>query len=171
MRPRSINANLVEVDFADEVLGWINLDEGWRDAVLKIPANEGPRPDQSLDMKRIEGAITNLRKQHLWGAISDEEFKKEHQILTRQLRALTPPASPKMTPNLDRAAPLLQDMPAPWQHPGVSPEQRRDMAREVIQEIRLREGRLVAVTPKPNYAPLFAYSLIHQTGVGCAGLS
>ena len=53
MRPRSINANLVEVDFADEVLGCINLDEGWRDAVLKVLANEGPRPDHSLDMKRI----------------------------------------------------------------------------------------------------------------------
>ena len=122
-------------------------------------------------MKRIEGAITNLRKQHLWGAISDEVFKKEHQTLTRQLRTLTPPASPKMTPNLDRAAQLLQDLPALWQHPGVSPEQRRDMAQEVFQEIRLREGRLVAVTPKPNYAPLFAYSLIHQTGAGGADLS
>ena len=171
MRPRSIDATMVESDFADKVLGCINLDEGWRDAVLKVLANEGPRPDHSLDMKRIEGAISNLRKQHLWGAISDEVFRKEHQILRRQLRTLMPPTSPKMTPNLDRAAQLLQDLPALWQHPGVSPEQRRDMAREVFQEIRLRQGRLVAVTPKPNYAPLFAYSLINQTGVGGAGLS
>ena len=169
MRPRSLDATMVESDFADKVLGCINLDEGWRDAVLKVLANEGPRPDRSSDMKRIEGAISNLRKQHLWGAISDEVFKKEHQTLTRQLRSLMPPASPKMTPNLDRAAHLLQDWPAPWQHPGVSPEQSRDMAREVFQELRLREGRFVAVTPKPNYAPLFAYSLIHH--VGGAGLS
>ena len=165
------SATIVESDFADKVLGCINLDEGWCDGLVKGLANEGPRPDHSADMNRIEGAIANLRKQHLWGAIGDEVYRKAHQILTRQLRILTPPTSPKMTPNLERSAQLLQDLPALWQHPGVSPEQRRDMAREVFQEMLLRAGKLVAVTPKPNYAPLFAYSLIHQAGVGGAGLS
>ena len=45
------------------------------------------------------------------------------------------------------------------------------MAREVFQDIRLREGKLVATTPNPNYAPLFAYSLLQQKVVGGAGLS
>ena len=73
-----------------------------------------------------------------------------------------------MTPNLDRAAELLRDIPALWQHPGVSPEKKRELAREVFQEVRLRAGRLVAVTPKSNYAPLFAYSLLKQIVVGGA---
>lgn len=76
-----------------------------------------------------------------------------------------------MTPDLDRAAELLRDLPALWQHPGVSAKQRRDMAREVFQEIRLREGRMVAVTPNPNYAALLVYSLVHSIAVGGAGLS
>jgi len=171
MRPRSLYARVVESDFADKVLSCIVLDEGWRDAVLKALTNEGPKPDHSLDQRRIEGAMSNLRKQHLWGAISDDGFKTEYQILQRQLKALIPPATPKMTPNIDRAAELLRNLPALWQHPGVSREQRREMVREVFQEIRLREGKLVAVTPNPNYAPLFAYSLVHRTGVGGAGLS
>ena len=29
----------------------------------------------------------------------------------------------------------------------------------VLDEIRLRDGNLVAVKPRPEYAPLFAYSL------------
>ena len=166
MGPMSVSAEVVESEFAARVLSCIELDEGWRDLVLKALANEGPQPDQSLDIRRVERAIANLRKQHLWGAISDEEFKTEHLSLQRQLKTATPPPAPRMTPNLDRAAELLRDLPALWQHPGVSAEQRRDLAREVFQDIRLREGRLVAVTPKPSYAPLFAYSLLKQNDVG-----
>ena len=168
MRPRSVDAKRVESDFADKVLRCIEFNEGWRDAVLKALTNEGPKPDHRLDKRRIEGAISNLRKQHFWGAISDQVFKTEHEVLRRQLRTLTPPATPKMLPNLDRAAELLRDLPALWHHPGVSPEQRREMAREIFQEIRMREGRLVAVTPNPSYAPLFAYSLANLTDVGGA---
>ena len=171
MVPRSVDVKVVESEFAERVLSCIELDEGWRDAVLKALVNEGPHPDHSLEIRRIEKAIANLRKQHLWGALSDEEFKAEHLILQRQLRTVKPLPSPQTTPNLDRAAELLRDLPALWRHLGVSPEQRRAMAREVFQDIRLREGRLVATTPKPNYAPLFAYSLLQQKVVGGAGLS
>ena len=71
-----------------------------------------------------------------------------------------------MTPNLDRAAQLLKDLPALWQHPGVTPKQRRELAREVFDEVRLREGRLVAIKPRPEYAPLFAYSIWRYNVVG-----
>ena len=33
------------------------------------------------------------------------------------------------------------------------------MAREVFDEIRLRDGKLIAVKPRPQYAPLFVYSI------------
>jgi hypothetical protein len=48
----------------------------------------------------------------------------------------------------------------------VTSQQRRELAREVFLEVRLREGRLVAVKPRPQYAPLFAYSLWRQNDVG-----
>ena len=69
-------------------------------------------------------------------------------------KILAPPQL--MMPNLDRASRLLQDLPALWKHPGVTAAQQRGLAREVFQEVRLREGRLVAVRPRPRYAPLFA---------------
>ena len=74
-------------------------------------------------------------------------------------------------PNLDRASRLLQDLPTLWNHPGVTPAQQRGLAREVFQEVRLREGRLVAVRPRPKYAPLFAYALWRQHVAGGAGSS
>jgi len=159
MRPYSVQAPRVEQEFAKRVLGCIELDDGWRSAVLKSMSNEGPEPDHSLDIRRIDSAVANLRKQHLWDAISDEAFKAEYQALQRQRRALEPKLSQHPTPNFDRAAELLRDLPSLWEHPGVTQEQRRELTREIFDEIRIREGKLVAVKPRPDYAPLFAYSI------------
>ena len=71
-----------------------------------------------------------------------------------------------MMPNLDRASRLLQDLPALWNHPGVKAAQQRGLALEVFQEVRLREGGLVAVRPRPKYVPLFVYALWRQHVAG-----
>ena len=130
--------------------------------MLAAIAAEDPEPDHRSEVKALEAALCNLRKQHLWGAVDDDRFKAEFRTLERQRRALEPRDFPDSTPNLDRAAALLQDLPALWQHPGVTQEQRRELAREVFEEVRLREGRLVGVQPRKQYAPLFAYSLWKQ---------
>ena len=122
-------------------------------------SNEGPEPDTGLDIRRIDAAIANLRKQHVWDVISDQEFKAEYQVLQRQRRALEPKPTAASTPNLDRAAELLQNLPALWKHPGVTQDQRRELALGVFDEIRIRDGKLVAVKPQPEYLPLFAYSI------------
>ena len=166
MTPRSVKAQVVEEEFVSGILPNIHLDDGWRKAVLKAITNEGPEPDHTIEVQRIEGAMANLRKQHLWGVIPDEEFKKQHQGLERQKKTLITPKVSAITPNLDRAAALLRDMPALWQHPGVTPEQRRELAREVFEELRVRQGRLVGAKPRPQYAPLFAYSIWTQQVLG-----
>ena len=107
-----------------------------------------------------------MRKQHLWGTVTNTEFNSEFQALDKRRKALTPPPKPIELPALERATQLLQNLPALWQYPGVNPEQQRELARELFQEVRIKEGRLVAVLPRPEYAPLFAYSLWRQHDVG-----
>ena len=150
MIPVSVNTSSVEEEFAERVLDCIELDDGWRDAVLRAMVNEGPRPDHTLETKRIQSAIANLRKQHLWSAIDDDGFKEEFQALERQRKSLAPMPQPHVMPNMERAAELLQNLPALWQHPGTTPEQRRELVREVFQEARLRQGSISAPAhPEP----------------------
>lgn len=158
-KPESVSAPAVEKEFAERVISCIKLDDGWRKAVLKALALEGPQPDRSLEIKRVEAALENLRKQHLWGALDDQTFSREFRELQLQLRNLQAQAVDHATPNLDRAAHLLQELPALWRHPGVADDHRRSVAREVFEEVRLRSGTLVAVKPKPAYQPLFAYQV------------
>ena len=127
--------------------------------MIRAISNEGPEPDHALEIKRIDAALANLRKQHLWSVIGDQEFKSEYQALERQRNGFEPKPMARSTPNLDRAAELLQNLPALWEHPGVKQNQRRDLAREVVDEIRIRDGSLIAVTPRQEYAPLFAYNI------------
>ncbi|MFH1142054.1 MAG: recombinase family protein [Chloroflexota bacterium] len=171
MRPMSVAAPTVEREFAERVLSQVNLDDGWRDAVIRAMTAEGPEPDHSLEIKKLESAMANLRKQHLWGAINDDEFKMDYVSLERQKKVLDVAKQPVLTPNLDRSAHILKDLPSLWQHPGVTPKQRRELAREVFEEIRLKQGRLVAIKPRPEYAPLFAYSIWRQNVVGDNSLS
>ena len=101
----------------------------------------------------------------MWGAVTDDEFKSEFHVLGQQRKGLEPGPAAREIPNLERAAQLLEDLPTLWMHPGVTPEQRRELSREVFQALRVRGGQLVAVTPRPQYAPLFAYSLWKQYDV------
>ena len=162
MRPQSVPAPQVEHEFAERVLGCISLEDGWRSAVLDVMSKEGPGPDHTADIRRIDVALANLRKQHLWNVLSDQEFKTEFQTLQRQRQALEIKPSAQATPNLDRAAELLRDLPTLWEHPGVTQDQRRELIREVFEEIRLRNGKLVAIKPRAEYVPLFAYSIWKQ---------
>lgn len=165
-RPLSVAAPKVEQEFSERVLSHIRLDYGWESAISNAVANEGPVPDHSLEIRRIEEAKVNLRKQHKWGAITDADFKSEFQELTEQLGTLVRPVSASPTPDLEKAAKLLTDMPSLWQHPGVTADERRELARTVFQEIRLSEGQLVSIRPRPEYAPLFAYSIWRHNVVG-----
>ena len=165
MRPRSASVSRIEEEFVQRVLGCLVLDDDWNEAVLHLLAAEGTEPDNSAEIRRIDAAITNLKKQHLWGAVTDQEFKDGFRDLQRQRRTLAPRPSTQTALDLERAAKMLRNLPRLWRHPGITAEQRRDLAREIFEEVRFRDGRLTAVRPHSQYAPLFAYD-VWSTGVG-----
>ena len=120
---------------------------------LQLASEQGePMPPATADL-------------YTWLSELHRAFKADFEALQRQRRALEHRPSAVAAPNMDRAAQKLRNLPALWAHPGVTPEQRRDLARNVFEEVRLREGKLVGVKPKPQYTPRFAYSLWSQQRV------
>ena len=110
---------------------------------------------------RIDQALANLRKQHIWGDLSDDEYRAERRTLERQLRKIARPSrQPIEAVDLDQAAAFLGDLHAVWAHPGVTNEQRGELIREVFESIRVKGNELVSVEPKPEYGPLFAYAVV-----------
>ena len=112
--------------------------------------------------ERLRRALENLRKQHKWGDISDEEYRAERSVLVRQLKLLDDAVKPRQLPNLERAAEFLQDLPSLWLHAGVTHEEREALVKQVFQRITIDGKEFVDIEPKPEYAPLFATMVTAQ---------
>ena len=135
---------------------YLTLDSTWKTRIIAALKRQAPQMQDQGQQKRLTGALENLRKQHLWGDLSDERYKLERQTLERQLKLVAVPTQPTELPNLERSARLLEDMRVLWSHKGVTDEQREGLVREVFHRITIDGRQFISVEPKPAYAPLFA---------------
>ena len=158
--PRSGSVSSLVAQFADRVLAHLHLDTNWKERIVRALAQEKPSAGDERDVGRVQRALENLRKQHLWGDLPDDEYRRERAALERQLNLARPPARDLQLPNLERAAQLLGDLPGLWLHPGVSHEQRESLVREVFKRITIDGRKFVAIEPQPVYVPLFGTMLL-----------
>ena len=146
----------------DRVMPFLKLDATWKTRIIgALKGDQPPEQDQG-QAQRLQRALKNLRKQHLWGDLSDEEYRREREGLERQLKLIIHPVQPSQLPNLERAVKLLEDLPALWLHPGVTNQQREAFVREVFHRITIDGKQFVSIEPKPAYVPLFAAMVTAQ---------
>jgi len=163
--PRSRSVESLCQEFGARVLAHVHLDDGWKTLVEAALQVEPEVNDLQEQRDKLTRALQNLRKQHLWGDISDEDYRQERMLLERKLKIATPNPSPTHLPNLERVAQLLNELPALWSHPGVTNRQREALSQEVFNVVTIEGKSLVALEPKPAYAPLFA-AMLFQNPVG-----
>lgn len=161
-RPRSGSVSSLVAQFAERVISHMHLTGEWKAAVQKVLRQERATEGDERQSESIKRALENLRKQHLWGDLVDDEYRRERAALERQLRSIYPPLRSPQLPNLERAAQLLTDLPGLWLHPGVSHEQRENLIREVFNEITIDGTRFMTIKPRPVYVPLFATMLLES---------
>ena len=68
-------------------------------------------------------------------------------------------------PNIQRAKKLLDNLRCLWRHPGVSDAQRQRLVLEVFDQVRIRGKEIVAIRPKAQYEPHFAYMALAKQGL------
>ncbi len=153
--PRSHPAEAFERQLADGVLDHFLMPADWKAIVMRALA-EGDEVDYDEARRaRLDRALGNLRNQHLWGDITNEEYRATRDSLQVELRKLEV-LRPK--PESGRAAEILSDMHGLWTHLGVTNSERQDLAHCVFEQIRIRGHRIVSVSPRDRYLPLFAMS-------------
>ena len=155
-KPRSQSVTALVHQMGDRVMPFLKLDATWKTRVIAALKRQAPQTHDQSQQKRLTGALENLRKQHLWGDLSDEKYKLERQTLERQLKLSTEPVQPSELPNLERSARLLEDMQVLWSHEGVTDQQREALVREVFHRITIEGKEFISIEPKPAYVPLFA---------------
>ena len=99
----------------------------------------------------IRTAIKRLTDAFTWGAIEEDDYRGQLAELRAQL------AVSEHLPDEHRileATAIAQDIPRAW---GLAtPEQRRWIVWSTFSLIRVGDGRVTAVRPRPETAPLFA---------------
>ena len=141
----------------------LRLDASWKTRVITALKAQVPEEHDQGQQDRLQRAMENLRKQHQWGDLSDQEYRREREPLERQLKLVArPPTLPLQLPNLEQAARLLEDLPALWLHPGITHEQRESLVREVFRRISIDGKEFVSIEPQAAYVPLFATLVADQ---------
>ena len=133
-RPRSRTVRALVDQMGERVFPYLKLDKCWKPRVVAALRAQEPDDHDPGKEKRYKTALENLRKQHLWGDVSDEKYQIEKAGLERQLKLAAPPSRPPQLPNLERAAELLEELPPLWLHEGVTDEQREAILQEVFTE-------------------------------------
>ncbi|MFC1917199.1 recombinase family protein [Chloroflexota bacterium] len=155
--PRSRSVMAVTDEFGGRVVPYLHLPKSWKEDIANaLTPGVTDNPEEAMKRARIEKAIENTRKQHKWGDLTDEEYRRERQDLERQLKSLVGQDLPINMPNLERVAEFLEELSTIWSHPGVTQIQREAFIKEVFSEITVGGKQLVSIKPKPEYAPLFA---------------
>ncbi len=155
-KPRSQSVKALVDQMGARVMPYLILDATWKTRVIAAFKRQSPQTHDQNQQKRLTRALENLRKQHLWGDLSDEKYRFERQSLERQLKLVAAPPQPTELPNLERSARLLEDMQVLWSHAGVTDEQREAFVREVFNRITIDGKQFMSIEPKPAYVPLFA---------------
>jgi DNA invertase Pin-like site-specific DNA recombinase len=163
--PRSRSVESLNQEFIDRVLAHIKLVDNWKSLVVTALNGEY---ELKVDEKQIEKLIKakeNLRKEHMWGHIEDDDYRRQWSDLENQLQAANPDIHSSALPNVERAAEFLDSLPTLWSHDGVTNKQRELLLQKVFEKIIIDGKGLVAIQPKSEYLPLFA-TIAMQNSIG-----
>ena len=147
----------------ERVLPYLALDANWKSRIVSALGAEQETDDHYPGKELpFKNALERLRKQHLWGDLTDEKYQMEKKSLERQLKLVARPARSPQLPNLERAAQLLEDLPSLWRHDGVTDQQREALVQEVFHRITIDGKEFSGIQPNPAYVPLFATILTDE---------
>jgi DNA invertase Pin-like site-specific DNA recombinase len=157
--PHSTVVENLSNQFSEKVLPYMRIDRELKSLVHGELSQMPGAKSGSDETTRLERAMANLKKQHLWGDITDEEYKHEKRQLDQRLAQKAIRSTKDESVDFARMELLLSEFESLWSHPGVSDEQRERLISEVFLQVRLRGGILVAIQPRPEYQPIFLSEL------------
>jgi hypothetical protein len=84
IRPLSQTVGAVSEQFSRRILACLQLDASWKTRIVGALRRDQGKTDDAARAQRIQRALENLRKQHLWEDISDANYRKEKEPLVLQ---------------------------------------------------------------------------------------
>jgi hypothetical protein len=110
--------------------------------------------DRGIERASVEARLERLGKLFAWGDISEDQYLREKENATKELHVLTPPEEKSRV--LDRLAEFLKSVANAWRE--ANQDQRNRIARQLFEEIWVKDKQVIAVKPRAELEPFFRLS-------------
>lgn len=127
-------------------------DQTLRHLVLDtIQDQAGTRPGENAERRRqLTSQLERLRDLYVMGDLTKPEYVMRRQALEEELQRTKPPTNP----DLDRARAILEDFAHFWAAE-PEPAERRKLVLSLFEQVRQKDGQIVAVKPNHAFASYF----------------
>ena len=107
--------------------------------------------DAEKQKSLLEARLKRLKELYKWGHVTQDEYLAEYREIENELKGLTPLKGGNEA--MDRLASFLKDISLAWE--SASQEQRNKLACCLFEAIWIKDKKVVAVTPRPEFKPFF----------------
>jgi DNA invertase Pin-like site-specific DNA recombinase len=143
------------IPIEEQLIGWLHdfqPDNALRRLVLDtIQVQTGTRPGEDAERRRqLTSQLERLRDLYVMGDLTKPEYVMRRQALEEELQRTKPPTSP----DLDRAAAILEDFTRFWDAE-PEPAERRKLVLSLFEQVWQKDGQIIAVKPHHTFAGYF----------------
>ena len=110
--------------------------------------------DTEKEQTRLKAQFERLKKLFTWGDLTEDKYLAEKESALEALQALTPPETKSKV--LEGLAEFLKNVARAWKE--ANQEQRNKLARQLFDEIWVKDKQVIAVKPRPELKPFFQLS-------------
>ena len=135
-----------------KIIGALVLPDVWLDRVLARIQLEDEVTRIEEERQSAQERLRRLAKAYVDGLYSEEDYRREKQILEERISSLIVPG----VDAAEEAGKLLQDLPRLWNDATLS--ERRTLLMTMLDAVyvdAVDERAIVAIKPKPAFRPLF----------------
>jgi len=110
--------------------------------------------DTENERTALKAELERLKKLFRWGDLSERQYLAEKDETIERIRTLTPPETESKA--LEKLAGFLKNVSMAWAR--AKQEQRSRLARQLFDEIWVKDKRVIAVKPRLELKPFFQLS-------------
>ncbi len=133
-------------------LSTFHVPADYRDQILALYTQaQASRSDEAAQRRQIETRLKRIKELYSWGDLDAESYRRGRDQLLAELASRR--GAEEQQAVLERTAAFLADLPSAWAAPNH--EQRNRLARLLFEAVEIKDERVVAITPRPEFAPFF----------------
>jgi hypothetical protein len=108
---------------------------------------------QDIEKQRglLEARLSRLKELYEWGHKTKTEYLTEYATVEKELKQLVPDNSDAEA--IRKLALFLRDVVKAWEQ--ASSEQRNHLSKCLFEMVWIKDKKIVAVTPRPDFKPFF----------------